>query len=143
MVATPALIDVGTKLIEVAALDRLQIVSDAVQFAILRRMRPDRFGRACCETVIALKGSAIDLRCEARKPDAGLLPRPAAEQADGSRLRANAEDRANSFEIIEDAFMPVVASGRLAIPGAGRLSRFLRKFAQMKDGCFNDARHGL
>ena len=143
MAATPALIDVGAELIEVAALDRLQTVSDAVEFAILRRMRPDRFARACCETISAFKRRAVALLGKAAEPDTGLLPRPAAEQADGSRLQANAEDRTNSFEIIEDAFMPVVASRCVAIPGAGRLSRFLGKFAQTKDGCFNDPRHGL
>ena len=47
MAATPALARLGAKLIEVAALDRLQGIGDAMEFAILRRMRPDRFGRAC------------------------------------------------------------------------------------------------
>ena len=49
MAATPALTDVSAKLIEVAALDRLQGIGDAVEFTILRRVRPDRFGRACYE----------------------------------------------------------------------------------------------
>ena len=120
MAAAPALIGVGAELIEVAALDRLQGIGDAVELAILRRMRPDRFGRAFCEAVGALETRAVALRAEAREPDAGLLPRPAAEQADGSRLQADAEDRADRLEIIEDAFVPVVARGGFAIPGAGR-----------------------
>ena len=66
MAAAPALIDVGAKLIEVAALDRLQGIGDAMQLAILRRMRPDRFGRACCEAIGALERRAVALRCEAR-----------------------------------------------------------------------------
>ena len=55
MTVASALIDVSAKLIEVTALDRLQSVSDTMQLAILRRMRPDRFGGTLCETVAALE----------------------------------------------------------------------------------------
>ena len=38
--------DIGAKLVEIAPLDRLQGIGDAVQFGVLRRIFPDQVRRA-------------------------------------------------------------------------------------------------
>ena len=61
------------ELVEVPALHGLEAVGDAVESGILRGIVTDALCRTLGVAEVALKGRAIALRAETRKPDKGFL----------------------------------------------------------------------
>ena len=130
--------DGAGKLIEIALLRRLQVVRDAVQLRVLRRVAAYGLGSAPGVAEGALERSPVPLRPESTKEQVRPVPGPPAHQADGAGAEGHAEDSANRFEILEHGVVPLVVEAGLAIPGAGAL---LRRLGQLLDG-INDGLYG-
>ena len=136
-----AMTGIGAKLIEVAALDRLKGVGDAVQFGVLRGVFPDQAWRMFAVGIPGFKTGTVTLRPKAPEPDAGFLPGAAAHQPDGAGLEVQPEDFRDALEIIIDGIVPVIVEAALTIPGPGLVLRRIGQFAQAIDGGFDDLRH--
>ena len=67
---------------------------------------------------LALETGPVALAPVAGEPDAGFGPRPAAHQADGRALHADAEDFADPLEVLVDRVPPVIVGAKFAIPTA-------------------------
>src|SRR3546814_9522411 len=80
--------DARAQLIEIAALDRTERIGDALKLDILGRVAADRRRCAPGVAVNTFEAGPVALVPEAGKPDAGLLARPAAEEAYLDRVRS-------------------------------------------------------
>ena len=82
----------------------------------------------------------VTLAPEPGEPDAGFLSCPAAHQADGRGLQADAEDFADPLEILIDRVPPVVVWAEFAIPAARPFLGRNREFGELVDGGADDLR---
>ncbi len=135
-----AMAGIGAKLIEIAALDRLKGIGDAVQFGVLRGIFPDPARRMLLIGVPRFKAGTVTLRRKAPEPDAGVLPCAAAHKPDGASLEVEPEDFRDALEIFIDGIVPVIVEAALTIPGAGLVLGRIGQFAQAIDGGFDDLR---
>ncbi len=83
---------------------------------------------------VALEAGPVALAAEAGEPDAGLGPRPAAHQARGRGLQADAEDVTDPLEILMDRVPPIIVGAKLAIPAARLFLGGIREFGELVDG---------
>ncbi len=126
--------DLGGQLVEVTPLNGPKPVGDAMQGCVGRRVVPDARGRALGVAKIPFERRSVPLAAEAGEPDAGLGSRPAAHQADGRGLQADAEDVADPLEIFIDPVPPIVVGAKLAIPAARLFLGGIREFGELVDG---------
>jgi hypothetical protein len=108
--------DLGAELVEVLPLRSLQPCCDAVQGLVLRCIGAEIGGRGFPVGIAAGPTGAIALRPEAAEPDAGILTRAPADQADSAGVQADAEDFRDALEIFIDGVEPVMVEAALAIP---------------------------
>src|SRR5690606_6038801 len=130
----------GAKLEEIAPLDSLQDVGDAVQGFVVRGVVAQGLRRALAIAIISLETGAVALAPETAKPDARLLAAAAAIEPDRPGLEGQAEDLADADEIVKDELVPIVLEAALAIPGPGFLLGGFGEFAEPIDGGFDDLR---
>ena len=90
MIVATTVADFSRELIEVAPLDGLQAVGDAVQRRISRGIVPDAGGRTLGVGPVALEASAVALTPESGEPDADFLPRATTHKADRGSFQADA-----------------------------------------------------
>lgn len=132
--------DLGSELVEVPALNGLQPIRDTMQRRVGGCVVPDARDPALGVGPIAFEASAVALAPETGEPDAGLGPRAAAHQPDGSRLQADAEDLADPLEILVDRVPPIVVGAKLTVPAARRFLGGIREFRELVDGGADDLR---
>src|SRR5690606_33481824 len=108
---------------------------------VMRRRRSQPGRRTTGVSPYPLGAGAGGLRPDAPEPDAGVLPRAAAHEADGPGPEADAEDFGDALEILVDGIVPVVVEAALAIPCARLLLRRLGEFVETVDRRFDHLRH--
>lgn len=111
--------DLSAQLVEIAPLDLLQGIGDAVQFRVLRRVVPDPAVSTLSVNKMCFKASPVALRAEAAEPDARVMSGAAAHKADGPGLEVKTEDFCDALEILIGGVIPAVIEAALALLGAG------------------------
>ena len=89
---------------------------------------------------VSFETGPVALTPEPGEPDAGLLARPAAHQADGRGLQADAEYLADPLEIFIDRVPPVVVGPEVAIPASCLLFGCIRELGELVDSGADDLR---
>ncbi len=129
------------ELIEVAPLDRLQRIGDAVKLGIAGRIITNGDPHPLRMAPVALVAGAIALRREPREIGAILMPRAAAEQPNRVCTKFDAQDGGDMREVVEDGVVPVIAERTRAIPMPRGILGFVRKLAERINCGFDDNGH--
>src|SRR3546814_11155957 len=112
--------DARAQLIEIAALDRTERIGDALKLDILGRVAADRRRCAPGVAVNTFEAGPVALVPEAGKPDAGLLARPAAEEAYLDRVETDAHYGADAPQILIHKVEPIIIVNAFATHDIGR-----------------------
>src|SRR3546814_12556263 len=109
--------DARAQMMGMAELNRTDRIGEALKLDILGREAADRRRCAPGVAVNTFEAGPVALVPEAGKPDAGLLARPAAEEAYLDRVETDAHYGTDALDILIDKVDTVIINTAFAITG--------------------------